>query len=489
MTITRKTAPAVACNGLFPIDFGRMSLFGAFMLGLSAAPPSLADSKDNDRSTRNYFVEARSYRTQPYGDPPTYSRNLSKTGIAAVKDNDWLDVGLDFRMRYEYRENDFRRPANADADEPILLRTRAFLGVKNILDPFRFALEFEDARLYNSDFVRTDSEVNEFELIQGFAELYFENALGTKRPLRVRAGRQALELVDKRLIANNQFRNTTNNFEGFRVTLGQQTNDWDLDLLAYKPVQRLKYDFDEPIEQQWLYGAVAGWRRWSPFVTLQPYYLGYKVDNKNGATNQNIHSTALRGYGLIGDTGFDYDFDVVYQFGRSNGNQQHDAWASVVEVGYTFAGSPWKPRISALYGYGTGDRNPNDKVNNRFNSLFGFNQPWSRNDYFSWDNVSAPKLRLEFTPYKGVRIDTAYNAYWLASDRDSWRRVNLRDSTGRSGDFLGHEFDIRVRYRPIPRVETELSYARFTPGEFPKNLGKTLPSNFFYFQVSLNAFE
>ena len=137
--------------------------------------------KDNDSSTHNYFVEARSYRTQPYGDPPTYSRNLGKTGIAAVKDNDWLDVGLDFRMRYEYRENDFRRPANADADEPILLRTRAFLGVKNILDPFRFALEFEDARLYNSHFLRTDSEVNEFELIQGFAELYFENALGTKR--------------------------------------------------------------------------------------------------------------------------------------------------------------------------------------------------------------------------------------------------------------------------------------------------------------------
>jgi hypothetical protein len=160
-------------------------------------------------------------------------------------------------------------------------------------------------------------------------------------------------------------------------------------LLACKPVQRLKYDFDELIEQQWLYGAVASSRRRSPIVTLQPYYLGYKVDNKNGATDQNVHSTALRGYGLIGGTGFDCDFDVVYQFGRSNGNQQHDAWASVVELDYTFADSPWKPRISALYGYGTGDRNPNDNVNNRFNSLFGFNQPWSRNDYFSWDNVSA----------------------------------------------------------------------------------------------------
>ena len=456
-------------------------LGGVWLIG-SPQAAELGQSPD-------YYVPSRSYRTTPDSDPPKYVRNLSKTGIEEFKDIDWLDVGLDFRTRYEYRENDFRRPHKSSPSEPVLLRTRAFLGVKHVLDPLRFAVEFQDSRRYNSQFLRDDRDVNEFDLIQGFGELYFNDALGEGRPLRIRAGRQALELVDRRLIANNEFRNTTNNFEGFRVTLGQSRNDWDVELLALQPVERLKYKFDRPLENQWLYGAVGTIRRWSDLITLQPYYLGFKQEGKDSSKNQDIHSTALRGYGVIGKSGFDYDFNVVYQFGRSNRNQQHDAWASAVEIGYTFEDLGWKPRVSAFYGYGTGDRNPGDKINNHFNPLFGFNQPWSRNDYFSWDNMNAPKIRLEFQPHRDVRIDTGYNAYWLASDRDAWSRAELQDKTGKSGDFLGHEFDIRLRYQMTKRIATDFSYSRFTGGNFPKNLGKTDDSNFFYAQVLVNAFE
>jgi hypothetical protein len=469
-------------------DFQRKRWLAALIAGLSATGV-FADS--DAEATRNYYVQNRSYRTVPDTDPPRYVRNLSKTGIEEFKDINWLDVGLDHRLRYEYRDHDFRRTPQSGNDEPILLRTRAYLGVKNILDPFRFVAEFEDARSYNSDYPRDNRDVNEFELIQLYGELYFKDALGPDRPISVRGGRQAFELLDRRLIANNEFRNTTNNFQGVRIKLGQQKNDWELDLLALQPVQRLLYDFDRAIEEQWFYGAVASWRRWSDIVTLQPYYLGLRQENTKDQPEllQDLHTTGLRGYGIVGATGWDYDFDVVYQFGRSNGRQQHDAWASAFEVGYTFEDQAWKPRLSAFYGYGSGDRNPNDNRNQRFNALFGFNQPWSRNDYFSWDNLHAPKARLEFTPHKDVRIDTGYNAYWLASDRDAWQRANLQDKTGRSGDFLGHEFDIRVRYKLTPRIAIEPSYAYFTPGDFPKELGKPKDSHFFYLQVSLSAFE
>ncbi|MGZ8219381.1 alginate export family protein [Methylomagnum sp.] len=441
--------------------------------------------------TPDYYVQNRSYRTVPDTDPPRYVRNLSKTGIEAFKDSHWLDVGLDHRIRYEYRENDFRRTPQQGHDDPVLLRTRVYLGLKEILDPFRFVVEFEDARAYNSHYTRDNRDVNEFELIQLYGELYFKDALGPGRPISVRGGRQAFELLDRRLIANNEFRNTTNNFQGFRVKLGQPRNDWELDLLALQPIERLKYEFDRPFEEQWFYGAVASWRGWSDIITLQPYYLGFKQDSNTGQTgqDQNIHSTGLRGYGIVGRTGLDYDFDVVYQFGRSNGGEQHSAWASATELGYTFEDVAWKPRVSAFYGYGSGDHNPNDNKNQRFNPLFGFNQPWSRNDYFSWDNLHAPKARLEFSPHKDVRVDTGYNAYWLASDTDGWQRANLRDKTGESGSFLGHEFDVRVRYQLNPRIATELSYAYFAAGEFPRNLGKNKDSNFIYLQVSFNAFE
>lgn len=471
-------------------DFQRYRPFAAFVAGLILSIPATADS-GKPEEIPNYFVQSRSYRTEPETEPPRYVRNLTKTGIEQFKNLDWVDFGFEHRIRYEYREDDFRTTPQ-ETHDPVLLRTRVYLGIKNRFDPFRFVVEFQDSRQYNDDeFSRTNREVNEFDLIQLYGELYFKDVLGKDRPISVRAGRQAFEVLDRRLIARNEFRNTTNNFEGFRVKLGQETNDWDLDLLALQPVERLKYSFDRPFEQQWFYGAIASWRRWSDIITLQPYYLGYKIDSNNQQTSGDldIHTTGLRGYGLVKGTGLDYDGNLVYQFGRSAGNQQHEAGAAAAEVGYTFEDLAWKPRFSAFYGYGSGDKNPNDNKNQTFNPLFGFNQPWSRNDYFSWDNLHTSKVRAEFTPFKDLRIDTGYNAFWLASDTAAWTRAELRDETGRSEDFLGHEFDIRIRYKLTPRIATELSYAYFAPGNFPRNLGKRDDSNFVYLQVAFYAFE
>lgn len=481
----------------------------------------------NLASAEDYYQKTKGYRVEPEPDPPSYVRNLSKTQFEQFRDVEWLDVGLDFRNRYEYRENDYRtataggsavngnRPA---PDNIFLLRSRAYIGVKDILDPLRFAIEFQDSRSYNSLYTKTNSEVNEFDLIQGYAELYFDDALGHNRPFQIRAGRQHLELLDRRLIGNNQFRNTTNNFEGFRVRFGKKQNDWDLDTFGLQPVDRLKYNFDQADEDTWVYGGVLSLRQWSDFITIQPYFIGKKVNgdpyNAVAANRKNdidIYAPGLRVYGVFGNSGFDFDADINKQFGsfgytRTGVKDQlfleHDAIAYSLELGYTFD-HEWKPRASLYYGYGSGDNDPNRNAssgsNERLDTFYGFNQPWSRNDYFSWDNVHAPKARLEFTPYKDVRIDTGYNAYWLASDTDAWGRANnLRDVTGKSGNFLGHEFDIRVRHNLNPYVDWSVSYARFNPGSFTEAasvLSTTLPgaqgteaSNFFYFEVGLNAF-
>ncbi len=85
-------------------------------------------------------------------------------------------------------------------------------------------------------------------------------------------------MLDRRLIANNQFRNTTNNFLGYRVRFGKQQNDWDLDTFALQPLERLKYQWDKNDEDTWFYGGVLSIRRWSEFITIQPYFLGRKVE-------------------------------------------------------------------------------------------------------------------------------------------------------------------------------------------------------------------
>ncbi|BBL58472.1 alginate export family protein [Methylomonas koyamae] len=469
-------------------------------------------------SAEDYYQKTKGYRVEPEPDPPSYVRNLSKTQFEQFRDVDWLDVGLDFRSRYEYRENDYRPTGSKfknDPDNIWLLRTRAYIGVHDILDPFRFVVEAQDSRSYNSLYAKTGQDVNEFDLIQGYGELYFDNALGHNRPLSIRAGRQSLELLDRRLIGNNQFRNTTNNFEGYRVRFGKKQNNWDLDTFALQPVDRIMNEFDQPDEDTWIYGAVLSIKQWSEFITIQPYFLGRKVDGDpknlivaNRKADMDIYAPGLRVYGVIPDTAFDYDTDINKQFGRfgkldatkPSGEvlQQHDAIAYSLELGYTFD-HDWKPRASAYYGYGSGDKRSGDSSNQRFDAFYGFNQPWSRNDYFSWDNIHAPKARLEFSPYKGVQIDTGYNAYWMASDGGGWNRAGLTGVNGKT--FLGHEFDIRLRHKLNAYVDWSLSYARFTPGDYTTSQNGVKqsatatgtpftnePSNFFYFEVSLNAF-
>lgn|GEM_PF-3514708 len=213
-------------------------------------PPEVSEADKKAATTEvrdSYYVERRSYGTKRIdGTKPDYAVRLSETGIGIFKKIDWLIAGVDYRYRQEYRGNDLRRPnattvsgpsgVQPTADTPALLRTRLFLKVENILDPFRFTVEIEDARRYRywdpaqdpgkdqrqPPYARDDRDFNTAEPIQAFGELYFKNLFGYDRPLHVRVGRQAFEFLDRRLIGLNEWRNTTNTFQGVRTTIGQE---------------------------------------------------------------------------------------------------------------------------------------------------------------------------------------------------------------------------------------------------------------------------
>jgi hypothetical protein len=496
-----------------------------------------SEEKAAKRAAIGYYVERKSYSTGRETEPPRYVKQINKTWLKdndTFADVDWLDIGLDYRVRYETRDNDFRRGRDT-IDEPILLRTRGFVAIKNILDPLRFTLEVEDARRNHSQFTREfdTRDVNYIEPIQAYAELYFKETpfgkddLGNERTISIRAGRHAFEYTDRRLLARNEWRNTTNNFQGVRAILGQQKNDWQLDLLALKPVQRFTNQLDEVDHAQDFYGVIGDWRRWSEVVTLQPYYYLLKQDgdkveytqNGNSAAanskiDREIHTAGLRAYGVVGKTGWDYDASYVKQWGKQDrlsntgvfiAELDHDAYSYNAEIGYSFT-HPWKPRLSAFYGFASGDKNPTDGKNQRFERLFGFARPWSNNDYFQMENIVAPKLRVEFEPQwtwlPGLKIDTGYSWYRLDNERDRWNGAGLRDSTGNSGKDVGEEVDIRVRFPINKYIAANLGYAHFWAGDFTKSttrngsVGGTNVadperrdhSNFFYTEISVSAF-
>ena len=488
-----------------------------------------AEAKAAAKQANGYYVERKSYGTGRETEPPRYVKQLNKTWLGeydTFADIDWLDVGLEHRFRYESRDNDFRR-ARDSIDEPFLHRTRAYVAVKNILDPLRFTLEVSDARRNHSQFTREDDtrDINYAEPLQAYLELYFKQTplgkddLGNDRPISVKAGRMAFEQLDRRLIARNEWRNSTNTFQGVRANIGQQKNDWSLELLALKPVQRFTTELDEVDHSQDFYGVIGDWRRWSEYLTISPYYLALKQDGgkvkfdangkaalANTKIDREIHTAGVRAYGVVGKSGWDYDVNYAKQWGEqerraNNGNfiadLDHDAYAYNLEAGYTF-NHAWKPRLSASYGFASGDKNQTDTGNERFERLFGFARPWSNNDYFQMENISAPKVRAEFEPQlswlPGLKVDTGYSWYRLDSDRDRWNSANLRDATGRSGKDVGEEVDVRARFPVNKYVSANIGYAHFWAGDFTKTTSQLIDaerredSDFLYVELTVGAF-
>ncbi len=521
----------------------------------------------------SFYENPRSNSTTRDPDPPKYAGNFSQSwlsrigGVYRPQHLSWLDIGLDTRIRFEYRDNDLRSVNEAapktalvssipkkifkQTDNVFLQRTRLYLGIKEVLDPFRFAVEIADSRRYagtNARPVPTGDEINSLEPIRLYAELHFDALLpadphGNARPVSLRYGIHNFEFLDRRIIANNQWRNTANTFQGFHAAIGQDSNDWALDLLAVQPLKRFEYDRDEVTDPVWVFAAMGHWRRWSEFVTLEPFYFQrrnphYIGSDGKAVTERVVHAPGLRAYGTVGKTGFDFDASIMPQFGSKaaltlsdlgpgdNGansatrrEESIRALGYTGEIGYTLSENPWKPRLSFFYGFASGDKLANqtfgtapngatltDQTDNRFERFYGFQRPWSAQDYIVYENISSPKARLEFRPHKDVRVDLGYSWFWLASGTDRYFRANAAVGTGRDytekwGKHIGDEIDIRARYAATKSTEITVGYSFFKAGSYTNGAiwSSNVPaasrqqngkgdSNFAYVEVSQKFF-
>jgi len=71
-----------------------------------------AEARAAGREKNGYYVERKSYGTGKETDPPRYVKQANKTWLKdfdSFLDTNWLDLGIEQRFRYEYRDNDFRR--------------------------------------------------------------------------------------------------------------------------------------------------------------------------------------------------------------------------------------------------------------------------------------------------------------------------------------------------------------------------------------------
>ena len=416
-------------------------------------------------------IEARSYSTRPDPDPPAYVRPQ------AVDASGKVDFGLDYRWRYEARDDDLRR-SEAGMDTPQLHRLRVYFGLKQVVDPLRFAVELQDSRKSDGAFPADGRDVNEAEVIRAYAELRGPGESG------LRYGIHNFEFLDRRLIGNNQWRNTANTFDGAHAYAAGRAGAWRIDVLSVRPLERLPSERDRPVSGQRVDALIAELRpHAAPFV-VQPYWLRMTDDSRPGG--RRVDSPGVRAFGDIVGTDFDYDLSFTLQHG-DDGAVPIRSHAFTAEAGWR-ARDSWDSRLGLFLGVAKGDDSPTDGRSGRFEKFFGFGRPWSASDYIVNENIFTPKLRWEARPSAVLRFDVGWSSYWLESATDRFLGASLQDATGASGSHLGDEIDFRIRWSPESRMTVTLGYSHFICGGFVRSQAGRGDTDFAYLEVQLSAF-
>ena len=398
---------------------------------------------------------------------------------------DGLTVTGSVRLRYESIDGQARTGFN-DSDD--LLNLRSIVGAEYRRGGFRIGGELYDSRVYGDDpgTPVTTGEVNTFELVQAYVGYAIPDAFGKDTNLGLQAGRFTLNLGSRRLIAADDYRNTTNGYTGLRadLSLGGATS---ATLIYTLPQVRLPDDraslddnqvrFDRESFDLVLWGGLATKRLSDkgPALELSFYHLGERDAPQRPTRDRSLDTIGLRFYRDPAPGRGDYESETIHQVGTISSSLTPtaasldvSAWFAHLEVGYGFR-HRWSPRLALEFDYASGDGRGGKF--GRFDTLFGMRRgelaPAGLYNAVGRANLVSPVLRLEATPSKRLDGFVAYRPLWLASRFDSFSTTGVRDASGNSGRFAGHQVEARLRYWLIPkRLRLEWNGLLLAKGRF-----------------------
>jgi hypothetical protein len=421
----------------------------------------------------------------------------------------WLTISLEQRTRYETMDGSFKAGGKG-GDQQIALQTDVFLEAR--FGRLRAGGEFLDARQFASDQTTgiNNTMVDEADFIQGYLAWADQNLFYSGIGAEVVAGRQTMNFGSRRLVARNVFRNTINSFDGVRLRLLDYHN-WQFNAFVTMPVARYPNDpqkildgvqeFDESDYKTWFSGGfleifdIAGGMNGELYL----YYLDEGDRGRSPTRNRRYYTPGARFYIRPSKGKFDFQLEGIGQLGtvrastavNDGNNLSHKAWYEHADVGYTFD-MPWAPRFALQYDYASGDKNPNDNKDGRFDTLYGARRfefgPTGIYGAFARSNINSPGYRISIFPRRDLQAFLSHRVYLLAEARDSWTTAGLRDKTGQSGDYIGHQLELSARYDFNSSLNFETGWAHLFKGRFAKiapNAPDVKDVDYFYVQSML----
>ncbi len=400
---------------------------------------------------------------------PTWAQTLSAWSMSdALHAPAALKLSGSARARYEAVDGQTRPGFEASS---ALVNLRATVFAEYDFGAVRLGGEVYDSRVYGGNLRTpvTTNEVNTVELVQAYAAADFAQPFGPGTGAAVQAGRMLLNLGSRRLIAADDYRNTTNSYTGLRADL-TAAQEVKATLIYTLPQTRLPDDpsallanrtrTDRESRDAVLWGGVISKARTLGPASVEASYFRFDERDAPGRPTRNraLDTLGIRVIREAGAGDLDYEVEIIRQTGTvrsgagvSDPELKVSAGFVHADIGYTFDRS-WKVRLSAEFDYASGD--DGDVKFGRFDSLFGMRRadlaPAGLYNAIGRTNLITPGLRVEATPWARLDVFGVYRPLWLASDSDSFSTTGVRDATGRSGAFAGQQFEARARYWVVP---------------------------------------
>ena len=389
------------------------------------------------------------------------------------------------RLRYEAIAG---QPRAGFDDRDGLVNLRTILGAGYGLGPVRLEGELWDSRAWGADrgTPLSTGEVDALEPVQLNLSGEIAGAFGRGSRLELRAGRMLLDLGSRRLVAADDYRNTTNGFTGLRGDLAL-AGGTGATLVYVLPQRRLPDDpdglradrvrLDRESFATTLWGGTLIRAKAIGPVAVELSYLRFDEHDRPGRPTRDRALASLGGRAIRDPAAgaLDGEVEVIHQTGGISAGLDPtaarlpvSAWFLHAELGYTAAGG-WRPHVSAEFDHAGGDRRGGRY--GRFDPLFGMRRgdlaPAGLYNAVARTNLLAPGVRLEVAPTGRLDAFVAWRSLWLAARADAFSTSGVRDPAGRSGRFAGHQAEGRVRWWLIPsRLRAEVDALWLGKGAF-----------------------
>lgn len=335
-------------------------------------------------------------------------------------------------------------------------------------------------------------------------------------PLSLKVGRQELSYGEERVIGAFAWNNIGRVFDAAK--LRWQNEYFAADFFSSRVVLPNDNHFNKPNDYDWFSGMYAT-SKLIPKNSLDFYFLSRNTSagsltektttTPTGSVGpRDIYSIGFRLKSNPDDWGnWDYTAEAIGQFGHFNdgakGSLEHQAYAFILQGGYTWKEAAWKPRLGLEYSHGSGDSNASDRKHETYENLFPTNHKfYGYMDFVSPQNIHYVRLSYSLKPTAKTSVSLEGHGFWLANTSDNFYNVGgarrggtaATPGTGYginsgSSSFVGSEVDLIVGYNPTKYLSFEAGIGHFFRGDYIRSSLVRVGSrdaDFVYLQTTLS---